>query len=582
MARDAHHAAAETSPHAQLATLWSAALDAESAHNPVPPALVTALARKICAATADGTDIELITVAGARLAHADACGREVLGRSVAVLHNHFTAAGPPHTSASTSRLLAAFADGYERALRIRLQSEQELRGPADIAAFRLAEQRLRGCESRVRALRHNAGRDGPTGLPNRSRFFDAVATATALRYTPIGLCYVDLDLFRRVNDSAGFAAGDELLGQVATRIRDCVPEPDRVVARVSGNAFAVLVPRCGGACEMATLARSILDALEHPFEVGGRRMHITASAGVTAGSGHNTGNELIRAAERAMRWAKASGHNALRVFDTGRDRAERARAGLLADLPGALARNQFFLDYQPIVALADSSIVAIEALVRWQHPEHGILAPAQFIGLAEDYGHITELGAAVLARACQDIRGWHRRGRTPTVSVNVSAAEVADANWLERVYDTIADSGIEPSWLQLELTERGVIRTNGLPRESLQRLAATGVRIAIDDFGTGYSSLAYLGQLPVHTVKLAEPFVQRIRKPDTSEQSDLAVLQAVIDLTHALNSTVTAECVETRYQADQLRTLGCDSAQGWYFHRPVPADDIPALLNLAS
>ncbi|MFB8281117.1 putative bifunctional diguanylate cyclase/phosphodiesterase [Nocardia colli] len=427
-----------------------------------------------------------------------------------------------------------------------------------------------------------AAHDALTGLPNRACFLDAVTAAVAARAAPIGVCNVDLDLFRNVNTAWGFTAGDKLLAQAAARIRDCVPEPDRMVARVSGDEFAVLVPSCGGTTEMAAVARDILDALARTFQISGRDLHITASAGVAVDHGHGTGNDLARAAYLAMRWAKAAGHNTFRVFDSARDGHEHARAELLADLPGALAGNQFVLDYQPIVALADTSIVAIEALVRWRHPERGMLAPAEFIELAEDNGHIAELGTTVLARACADIRDWRHDGCTPTVSVNVSAAEVADPAWPQRVFDLLAESRVEPSQLQFELTERTVLNTAGRPTEALQGLAATGVRIAIDDFGTGYSNLAYLGQLPLHEVKLAGPFVQRIRTQDTAEQSDLLVLQTVIDLIHALNSTTTAECVETPYQAAQLRSLGCDSAQGWHFHRPVPADEIPALLASAS
>ncbi|WP_433574722.1 putative bifunctional diguanylate cyclase/phosphodiesterase [Nocardia brasiliensis] len=575
MVRDAHHAAPESPAHAQLAVLWSAALD--STDPPRTTALINGLAREIHSAA----EPDRIIAAGARLANADHCAGETLGRSVAVLHTHFSDGSPNRTKLSVPQILSAFTSGYEDTLRAQLRTARSLGRAADFTTHHVAEQPTRG-DNESRGPRHTTDRDELTGLPNRSEFFDAVATTLATTEA-IGLCCLDLDLFETIDDTGGFSTGDELLVQAAGRIRECVPNPDHLVARVSGDEFAILVPRCADAAAMAAMARSVLDALARTFQIGGRSVRITASAGVAIATGESrSGGELIRSAELAMRWAKAAGNNTFRVFDTAREHSEHTRAQLLAALPRALAEDQFFLDYQPIVALADTSIVAIEALVRWRHPEYGVLAPAQFIGLAEDNGHIADLGAAVLASACRDIRGWHRQGRAPTVNVNVSAAEVADPNWLERVCATITETGIEPNWLQLELTERTAMHTAGPTVEALQSLAALGIRIAIDDFGTGYSGLAYLGRIPLHAVKLAGQFVQRIRTPDTTQQSDLLVLQAIIDLTHALNSTATAECVETRHQAEQLRSMGCDFAQGWHFHRPVSPSTITSLLATTS
>lgn len=249
-------------------------------------------------------------------------------------------------------------------------------------------------------------------------------------------------------------------------------------------------------------------------------------------------------------------------------------------MPAALTRDELFLDYQPIVDLADAQMVAVEALVRWRHPVLGVLTPAQFVDLAEDNGHIGALGALVLERACRDSRDWHDRypGSTPTVSVNVSAAEVSDPTWLDRVQHVLSDTGIPPDSLQLELTERAFMQTSGRPLQALRTLAALGVHIAIDDFGTGYSNLAYLSQLPLDVVKLAGPFVHRIRTPDAASPSDVLVLESIIELSHALGFTVTAECVETSYQASRLHDLGCDTAQGWLFHRPMPVDEVTDLL----
>ncbi|WP_280448960.1 putative bifunctional diguanylate cyclase/phosphodiesterase [Nocardia brasiliensis] len=429
-------------------------------------------------------------------------------------------------------------------------------------------------------LQYRAHHDQLTGLPNRSRFFDALTAAFA-DCTRVGLCYVDLDHFKTVNDTYGHAVGDELLAQAAARLSACTTRADQLVARMGGDEFVVLVPHSSGVEEMAAVARTVLHALSQPFYVHEHHLAITASIGVMEErADRSSTGDFLQAADTSMYWAKAAGRARYAIFDADRGRREHTSAELSAAMPSAIRHGEFFLDYQPIVSLADGRTVAVEALVRWRHPDLGVLSPARFVDLAEDNGHIGALGAVVLERACLDSREWHTRyPHTPTISVNVSAAEVADPAWLDHVQQVIAETGIEAGLLQLELTERAFMQTTGRPLRALHTLAESGVRIAIDDFGTGYSNLAYLGQLPLHVVKLAGPFVQRIRTPDTASPTDLLLLETIIDLTHALGFTVTAECVETRHQADQLRDLGCDTAQGWHFHYPMPADQVTTLLG---
>ncbi len=430
-------------------------------------------------------------------------------------------------------------------------------------------------------LHYRAHHDQLTGLPNRSRFFDALSVAFADPSARVGLCYVDLDHFKSVNDTFGHAAGDELLVQAAARLSACASLPEHLVARMGGDEFVVLIPHPHNLGEVAGLARTVLDALARPFDIHGNHLTITASIGVIEDRGqHRTADELLQAADTTMYWAKAAGRDRYSVFDADRGRRENTKAELSAAMPASFTRGEFFLDYQPIVGLGDERLVAVEALVRWRHPELGVLPPGRFVDLAEDNGHIDALGALVLELACRDSKRWHDLfpAHTPTVSVNVSASEVADPTWLGRVQRMIAETGIPPDRLQLELTERTFMEAEGLPLQALRTLSETGVRIAIDDFGTGYSNLAYLGQLPLHVVKLAGPFVQRIRTPETVNRTDLLVLETIIGLTHALGLTVTAECVETAYQAERLRNLGCDTAQGWHFHRPMPAHRITDLL----
>ncbi|GAB2686699.1 putative bifunctional diguanylate cyclase/phosphodiesterase [Nocardia thraciensis] len=439
--------------------------------------------------------------------------------------------------------------------------------------------------SEQRALRerlhHRAHHDPLTGLANRTRFFDALAAAFDDPEALVGLCYVDLDHFKAVNDTFGHASGDELLTQAADRLAACVTGPDHIVARMGGDEFVVLVPRSSGNGELARLARSVLDAFAAPFDIHGHRLTVTASVGVTAQrSGRTTTDELLQAADTTMYWAKADGRGRYAVFDADRRRREHTRSELTAAMPVALGRGEFFLDFQPIVALADRTPVAVEALVRWRHPELGTLTPARFVDLAEDSGHIGALGMVVLEDACRAARDWYDRfgSRTPVLSVNVSAAEVADPAWLDGVQNLVAETGVEPARLQLELTERAFMHASGRPLQALRTLAEAGVRIAIDDFGTGYSNLAYLGRLPLHVVKLAGPFIHRIRTAGAAGRSDLLVLRTIIDLCHELGLTVTAECVETPHQAERLLELGCDTAQGWYFHHPMPSERITDLL----
>lgn len=430
-------------------------------------------------------------------------------------------------------------------------------------------------------LHYRAHHDQLTGLPNRSRFFDALNAAFA-ETTRVGICYVDLDHFKIVNDTFGHAAGDDLLVQAAERLTACTTRPDQLVARMGGDEFVVLVPDATGIEELAALADTVLDAFARPFEIHDQRLTVTASIGVTEeGAAQSCAGELLLAADTAMYWAKSAGRSRYAIFDADRAQVEHTRAELSAAIPAALDRDEFFLEYQPIVSLTDGKPVSVEALVRWRHPELGVLSPNRFVDLAEDNGYIKALGALVLERACRDCKQWHDRypDEAPTVSVNVSADEVTDPTWLARVERIIAETGVKPGWLQLELTERVFMQTTRSPIRALRSLAAAGVRIAIDDFGTGYSNLAYLGRLPLHVVKLAGPFVQRIRTPNTASNTDRLILGTIIELTHALGFTVTAECVETRHQADQLRDLGCDTAQGWHFHYPMQAGQVSGLLR---
>jgi EAL domain-containing protein (putative c-di-GMP-specific phosphodiesterase class I) len=291
--------------------------------------------------------------------------------------------------------------------------------------------------------------------------------------------------------------------------------------------------------------------------------------------------EIMKAADVSLYWAKSGGRGRWALYDPARVAAEAARFELSAALPHALDRGEITLVYQPIVDLADARVCGVEALVRWRHSRLGLLTPDRFIGLAEETGLIVPLGRFVLQRACEQAVAWQHRfnGNGPFISVNLAAAQTQEPSLVEDVQSALAGAGLDPSMLQLELTETAAMATAGAPLQALRQLVDSGVRVAIDDFGTGYSNLAYLSTLPVHVLKLAGPFIARLRDPGLPGGIDERIVDALIRLAHALGLTVTAEGVETPGQANRLRALGCDAVQGFYFARPQEADQIGDMIS---
>jgi EAL domain-containing protein (putative c-di-GMP-specific phosphodiesterase class I) len=281
----------------------------------------------------------------------------------------------------------------------------------------------------------------------------------------------------------------------------------------------------------------------------------------------------MRDADVTLHWAKVDGKNRWAVYDPERNAREIARITLSAAMPAALEHEEFYVDYQPIVSFEDGSLVGVEALVRWTHPEIGRLGPDRFIGLAEETGLIVPLGRWVLETACRQTMKWRAMGATPMVSVNLAARQVAEPGLVDDIASIISEVGIPPTSLQLELTESAIMGTTGEPLEALRRLVDLGVRIAIDDFGTGYSNLAYLRHLPVHALKIAGSFVEGLRAGEM-DSVDARIVTALVSLAHTLKLTVIAEGVETTEQADLLRRIGADSAQGWLYAKPGTPEDV--------
>ncbi|MBB5905925.1 putative bifunctional diguanylate cyclase/phosphodiesterase [Actinoalloteichus hymeniacidonis] len=429
-------------------------------------------------------------------------------------------------------------------------------------------------------LRYQALHDPLTGLANRALFLDRLARVFN-RPEPdrrVGLCFIDLDGFKVINDSLGHHIGDELLVAVAKRLTSTVAPNDRLVARLGGDEFVLLAERSTGTEQLIEMGDQVLDVLTEPIRIGGHQLSVSASVGIVerpviaGGSG-----DLVRDADVTLYWAKAEGKSRWALFDPDRNAREVARFRLSATMPAALEREEFYVDYQPLVALADGRVIAVEALVRWQHPEHGLLAPDRFIGLAEETGLIVQLGRWVLEHTCKQARRWSDEfgDDAPFVSVNLAARQSRDPALVSDVEAILRKTGLRAGQLQLELTESAVMGTAEDQTSALRKLYDMGIRIAIDDFGTGYSNLAYLRRLPVHELKIAGSFVEGLRVAGKPDPVDEQIVGALVTLAHALGLTVTAEGVETAAQAERLRDIGCEAGQGWYFARPGP----PAAIN---
>ncbi|MFG7941841.1 MULTISPECIES: putative bifunctional diguanylate cyclase/phosphodiesterase [Streptomyces] len=437
-------------------------------------------------------------------------------------------------------------------------------------------------------LRHLQMHDPVTRLPNRTLFFERLAGALADSATGrTGLCYIDLDGFKAVNDTLGHRVGDSLLDAVAQRLTQCAetgsPEcGGHLVARLGGDEFAVLVESSTGTDQLTELAQSVLSALQRPFDLAGQRLTVSASIGVvereTAGTGPT---ELMQDADTTLYWAKADGKARWTLFDPERNAHRMTRQALSSTLRRAVERGEFVLEYQPIVGFADDALRGVEALVRWRHPQFGTLGPDRFIGLAEENGAIVPLGRWVLQESCRQARRWMDQHTGPPlyVSVNVAVRQVWDSDLVRDVAEILEETGLPSGLLQLELTESAVMGSAGRPLQALQALSEMGVRIAIDDFGTGYSNLAYLSRLPVRALKLDGTFVRGFRTARHQNPADETIVAALVQLAHKLGLTVTAECVEGPAQAERLRRIGCDTGQGWHYAKPMPAERITELLS---
>ncbi|WP_420871827.1 putative bifunctional diguanylate cyclase/phosphodiesterase [Bradyrhizobium septentrionale] len=426
-------------------------------------------------------------------------------------------------------------------------------------------------ENRIAYMAHY---DALTDLPNRVLFRERLERALkALRPDEqLAVMYIDVDEFKSVNDALGHQIGDELLRAIADRLRSCVGEGD-VAARLGGDEFAVIQTAIRDQTQTMQLLAAIYQAIRQPVDCSGHLITTDASIGIAVAPADGLDlDQLLRNADLALYGAKSDGRRTYRFFETGMDARAKARRSLELELRQAIADGSFELHYQPLLHLEDSRVSCCEALLRWRHPERGMISPADFIPVAEDTGLINDIGHWVLNTACREAVNWPEHIH---VAVNVSPIQFKSQTLALNVAAALAASGLAPSRLELEITEAVLIRDDEAALDILHQLRELGVRIALDDFGTGYSSLSYLQRFPFDKIKIDRAFIKDLAGAGASS----TIVQAVVNIAAASDMTTTAEGVETEQQRNMLRVLGCTEMQGYLFSRPVPAADVRKLLS---
>lgn len=442
-------------------------------------------------------------------------------------------------------------------------------------ALRYAVER----KSIEKRLAYLAQYDPLTDLPNRILFRERLGRATkraARTERPTALMLLDLDHFKDINDSLGHDFGDRLLQAVAERLQRCVRAND-TIARLGGDEFTVIIEDVTTKEEVATVAQKIIDALAQPLSLNGHDLFITASVGIALSDGEDADVEtVIKQADMALYAAKERGRGNYRFYENRMNTVVARRMTIANSLRRAVEREEFVLHYQPQFDVASGRLTGVEALLRWQHPEHGLVSPAQFVHLLEENGLIVQVGAWALHTACAQRQAWQRQGLPLRMSVNLSPRQVRRNQLVHTVREALANTGMDPCWLQLEVTESLLLNNSGETLATLRGLLATGVKLSIDDFGTGYSSLSYLRRFPFHAIKVDRSFVKDI----ATDADGAAIVAAVITLAHSLRLKVVAEGVELPNQMAFLTAKGCDEVQGYLLSAPMGVAAFDAWLAL--
>jgi diguanylate cyclase (GGDEF)-like protein/PAS domain S-box-containing protein len=550
--------------------------------------------RRFHALLAGSSDTTIVVDAAGEIAYVSSSATRVLhlatdqlqGHPMAVFiqrHVHPDDAG--HLTAKLQHLLDTA--GCEESVEFRLRRpDGSWRDIEGLGRNLLGDQAVRGLlltlrdvsERRQleRALTRQAFTDQLTGLPNRALLHDRTQQAIRLagrQGLTAALLLLDLDRFKEVNDTLGHHHGDLLLQQVAERLQGSLRDSD-TAARLGGDEFAVLLPQITSVQAATAVADKLRAAIEAPFAVDGLTLDIDASIGVAAYPDHATDAiQLLQRADVAMYAAKAT-HAGYTVYDPTLDQHNPRRLGLLGQLRRALAAGELVVHYQPLADARSARILGVEALVRWQHPEHGLLGPGEFIPLAETTGLIRPLTSYVLQVALRQCRTWLDAGRDLSVAVNLSTRCLLDLTLPDQITQLLENTAVAPERLVLEITESAIMTDPTRALEILNRLHTLGVRLAIDDFGTGYSSMAYLKSLPVDELKVDRSFVKHLR----DNQNDAVIVRSTVDLGHNLGLRVVAEGVEDQATWQELATLGCDTVQGYYLAKPMPAAELATWL----
>jgi diguanylate cyclase (GGDEF)-like protein/PAS domain S-box-containing protein len=440
---------------------------------------------------------------------------------------------------------------------------------SDISEKKMSEERIY----------HLAHYDALTGLPNRTSFhneFEEALSHAKRHGRRVALLFLDLDQFKLINDASGHPAGDELLKQVALRLKQTVREED-IVARLGGDEFTVLLDDIPSVEDVDLVAEKILQTLATPFHLDHSELVITTSIGISVFPGDgDDASTLLKNADTAMYRAKAQGRNNSQFFTAEMKTHASERLRLESEMRAALKNNEFLLHYQPQVDTLSGEIIGLETLVRWQHPEKGLIPPGVFIPVAEDSGLIVPLGEWIMKEACKQYRKWQDTGLEPVrIAVNLSGRQFVRQDLRGMVEKVLDDAGIAPSAIELELTESTIMEHVEETVETLKTLRDLGVHLSIDDFGTGYSSMAYLKRFTIDKLKIDQSFVRDL----ATDSDDAAIVIATIAMAHALNLTVIAEGVETEEQLQFLKENGCEQMQGYYFSRPLPVEKITELLR---
>jgi len=468
-------------------------------------------------------------------------------------------------------------DGFECGIENTVTPIRDLDGSISGAVMSFHD--VTAARARSLEMSHLAQHDFLTDLPNRVLFNDRLTQAISLAVRldkQLAVMFVDLDQFKKINDSLGHHVGDKLLQSVARRLVSCVRRTD-TVSRQGGDEFVILLSQIEREEDAAFSARKILRALASPHVIDTKSLDISVSIGMSTYPKDGQDSEiLMNKADTAMYEAKRRGRNNYQFFRTDMDARIADRMLLEKDLRCALGRNELLLHYQPKLNLQTGHITGVEALVRWIHPQRGMVPPAHFIPIAEECGLMSHIGQWVLLEACRQARAWSDLGLgVVPMAVNVSAAEFGDTDFISKVRTVLIATGVEPSNLELEVTESILMQDAESTVRTLSALKAMGVRLAIDDFGTGFSSFTYLRRFPVDTLKLDQSFVQEI-----TESGDATIITAMISIGKSLKQRVIAEGVETQVQLDFLQRHGCDEGQGYYFSHPLAAREIRKILGV--